>query len=176
MPRLNDMILLVNCLLIFVVMSDALRNGCICPGGNCNAGYDGNMSDCYCYCQETAHDLPHETQNRLVCTFIPKTRITRARCLLCGPMIKSHFIEELDQSLSVIPQIVNGKNIFPLRHCFCYNNNCHSFCGSRQSCVNWGRQLVDSFLDNSYSLVYVPKNHRSAGSCTMCGNVDPCSI
>ncbi|KAL0217797.1 hypothetical protein RCL1_008646 [Eukaryota sp. TZLM3-RCL] len=174
--RTNSMrsVLFLFIVSILVVTATA---GCACINGSCTSYYRGTRANCFCWCQKEAN--ARKLGKDATCRYM----IARENysCSLCSRGIFSpNEDDSQDLSLDGESQITsitvnesNTEHVFQVKKCFCCGS-CTQYSGSAKQCSSCVYQFREKFINEDYYVNYAPW-YSSGGSCSACGNVDPCT-
>ncbi|KAL0218112.1 hypothetical protein RCL1_008960 [Eukaryota sp. TZLM3-RCL] len=165
--------------LLFVIsfLVSTATAGCACINGSCTAYYPGSQAHCWCWCQKEAN--ARKLGKDATCKYGPVSQ--GSFCSLCSRGILSpNEDDSQDPALDGESQITsitvsesNTEHVFPIKKCFCCGS-CTQYSGSAKQCSACTYDFREKFINEVYYVNYVPW-YSSGGSCSACGNVDPCT-
>ncbi|KAL0217597.1 hypothetical protein RCL1_008178 [Eukaryota sp. TZLM3-RCL] len=154
---------------------------CRCPS-NCGWGYSGSDAQCFCWCSNLAASLKLGSDAR--CSYFPKAQFSSGGCSLCSSGIKSdvesfyslYSAEELTGVVESEAMVFGSGTIFPVKRCYCPSNCGWGYSGSYDQCLSYAKTIASRFIGGRYTVTYFPKAQFSTGGCSVCGNVNSCTV
>ncbi|KAL0217436.1 hypothetical protein RCL1_008017 [Eukaryota sp. TZLM3-RCL] len=167
--------------LFFSVFIAIALAACLCPG-QCGWGYWGSDAQCFCWCGNTAASLKLGSNAR--CSYFPRATFSTGGCSLCSTGIKSdvesfyslYSAEELTDAVESEAIVVGSGTIFPVKRCHCPGLCGSGYFGSYDQCLSYAKSIASQFIGGKYTVTYFPRSTFSTGGCSVCGNVDSCSL
>ncbi|KAL0218276.1 hypothetical protein RCL1_009124 [Eukaryota sp. TZLM3-RCL] len=165
-------------LLIITILVATASAGCTCLNGSCTAFWGGTKHYCWCWCQKQAN--ARKLGKDATCHYGPLSQ--GYFCKLCSRGIYSPNQDESQQLLSdgesqitsISVKESNTEHVFPIKKCFCCGMSCSIYNGSAKECSACTYKFRENFINEVYYVNYVPW-YSGGGTCSACGNVDPCT-
>ncbi|KAL0246373.1 hypothetical protein GEMRC1_007585 [Eukaryota sp. GEM-RC1] len=162
-------------LILFLTFVAITFAGCICPF-DCSWGYRHSIADCTCWCQQTALSLG---ETKPTCSYLPWVPGSPGGCLLCGNTIRSTSAVDPSFENDLANAIVGGSSntniLFPFKRCTCPYGCSGGYGGTYGQCLDYAKREAHRFLDEKYTVQYMPFGMGSKGGCVVCGKTDPCA-